>query len=915
MQSGSQIGPYTIEREIGRGGMGVVYLARDTRLDRDVAIKSLPEHLAADPDRLARFEREARVLATLNHPNVAGIYGVEEQDGARYLILEYVEGETLADRLDRGSIPANDAIEIAIQIASGVEAAHEQGVIHRDLKPANIKFDSDGHVKVLDFGLARAEENSTTGSSMSQLPTLTTPAHTPTMAGVIMGTAAYMSPEQARGRKVDKRSDIWSFGVVFYEMLTGASPYIGETVSDSIGAILHKQVDLDRLPDDAPPIVSHLLSRCLRQNKHERYGDLSAVRIELEDRHSAISVTNSGGIGTRVGLILALLIAVVSLAFALTQTGQRPQPDSNSSLRFVIDPIPGAIITTGLGAMFDLSRDGRVAVFTANNDEDLENDAIWVRELEHDSAIELPDTGGAMHPRISPDGLWVAYFADDAIWKVDVRGGSPLRIVSVDASHRGLCWLDSDTIAFARSVTSPISIVNASGGTPREITSLVSDDVRATRSHRWPSSNSDGKFVVYANQPAGLDFDGATISCLDRETGQTWDIIENAGSYPILARDDTLLYTRSGTTYMVAVDLENRELRSEPRPILYSVAYSVSNGGANVAVSEDGPLMYIQGDTLENFSSAAVTIDFETGEGTPLVDEPVPWDAPRYSPDGTRVASQLFNPSSTGSSVIVYEIARGITTEIPLTGASVAPAWSPDGRWLAFGQSQLEFGNEQTGEITTGNRLAMIRANGEGDLVVLDEGGFQEYMPVDWHAGTGTLVYLKYADDTSWDLWQVRIDGAEPGEPEPLFVSPDAEWFASISPDGNWLAYVSGAFRDGRVYIRRLAGESMRTQISIEAGTYPAWAPDGNAIYFVADDQTLYRAALSARDDGGFDVDLPVEVVDLDIFVYGGPYPRISYHPDMTSALVLQIEDETARSGVYTRVITNWFDLIEKENQ
>ncbi|MHC4976986.1 MAG: serine/threonine-protein kinase, partial [Planctomycetota bacterium] len=251
LEQGSQLGPYTIAREIGRGGMGVVYLARDTRLDRDVAIKSLPEHLATDPDRLARFEREAKALAQLHHENVAGIYGVEEQNGAKFLILEYVEGETLADRLDRGSIPPDEAIEIATQIAAGVEAAHEAGVIHRDLKPANIKFDGEGKAKVLDFGLARADESSTTGSSMSQLPTLTTPAHTPTMAGVIMGTAAYMSPEQARGRKVDKRSDIWSFGVVLYEMLTGAGPFRGETVTDSIGAILHKDVDLNALPKDA----------------------------------------------------------------------------------------------------------------------------------------------------------------------------------------------------------------------------------------------------------------------------------------------------------------------------------------------------------------------------------------------------------------------------------------------------------------------------------------------------------------------------------------------------------------------------------------------------------------------------------------------------------------------------------------
>ncbi|MHC4976330.1 MAG: serine/threonine-protein kinase, partial [Planctomycetota bacterium] len=295
LDPGSSIGPYTIDREIGRGGMGVVYLARDTRLDRDVAIKSLPEHLASDPERLARFEREAKVLATLNHPNVAGIYGVEEVDGARYLILEYVEGETLAVRLDRGDIPPDEAVEIALEIAAGVEAAHEAGVIHRDLKPANIKFDAEGRIKVLDFGLARAEESSSTGSSMSQLPTITSPAHSPTMAGVILGTAAYMSPEQARGRKVDKRSDIWSFGVVLYEMLTGAGPFRGETVTDSIGAILHKDIDFNSLPPATPSSVRHVIARCLERDKANRYRDIGDAAYDL--RHLAqIGETGSGGV-------------------------------------------------------------------------------------------------------------------------------------------------------------------------------------------------------------------------------------------------------------------------------------------------------------------------------------------------------------------------------------------------------------------------------------------------------------------------------------------------------------------------------------------------------------------------------------------------------------------------------------------
>jgi serine/threonine protein kinase len=360
------IGPCTITREIGRGGMGVVYLARDTKLDRDVAIKALPPDMAEDPERLERFEREAKTLAQLNHPNVAGIYGVEDQEGQKYLILEYVEGETLADRLDRGPLPVDEALEICVEIAAGVEAAHDAGIIHRDLKPDNIKIAPDGKVKVLDFGLARTEDVIGSGSSISDAQTLTTP-HTPTEPGQVLGTAPYMSPEQARGRRLDKRSDIWSFGVLLYECLTGRSPFVGETVSDSIGAILHKDVDLDRLPAGTPPVVRRVLSRCLTRDKTLRYRDIGDVRLDLtlpaDGRGGDAEAAGSRHL-TGPGLALALILAVAAGAFAWTlkpRPAPEPRPVVNAEIALPEGERLAHLFRPGLA----LSPDGRaLAYFT-----------------------------------------------------------------------------------------------------------------------------------------------------------------------------------------------------------------------------------------------------------------------------------------------------------------------------------------------------------------------------------------------------------------------------------------------------------------------------------------------------------------------------------------------------------------------
>jgi hypothetical protein len=657
-------------REVGRGGMGVVYLARDTRLDREVAIKALPEHLATDPARLERFEREAKTLAGLSHPNVAGIYGVEEQDGARYLVLEYVDGETLADRLDRGPLPVDEAVEYAVQIAAGVEAAHEAGVIHRDLKPANIKITPDGVAKVLDFGLARADESVSSSGGLDS-PTMTTPQpqHSPTIEGAILGTAAYMSPEQARGRRVDKRTDIWSFGVVLYEMLVGASPFHGETATDSIGAVLHKDLDLARLPQSTPPNVRRVLDRCLVRDRNLRYRDIGDVRVELlraegvppaaAPRQSRAAIVIAGVLGvTCIGVCAALWIRP---AAPLSDHAAEP-----SRLNFPVSLLPDGEPSTGEGREFALSPDGTRLVVSAMVGSER---GLWLRDLASDAALLLPDTAGAESPAFSPDGRWIAYFTDTALWKVATAGGSPRRLADATSSHRGVAWLGNDQLVYSPGTTSVLHVVSAAGGTPETITSHESLDVdRPHRSHRWPASTPDGRGVVFTAQSGGDSFNESTIAVVDLDSGQTTTLLERAGSFPIVLPNGELLYTSGGTVYASMVDWSVPAVVDTPKPVLDDVHHWPLNGSVQLTVGNDGTALYIRGSRQEAPLGMPTWLDLATGVRTPMLDEPTTVVTPRISPDGSRVVFSSEEGSlgtgvgSTEGSLIIYELARGLRT-------------------------------------------------------------------------------------------------------------------------------------------------------------------------------------------------------------------------------------------------------------
>jgi len=790
--------------------MGVVYLGRDSRLDRDVAIKALPEHLASDPDRLARFEREAKTLAQLNHPNVAGIYGVEEHEGARYLVLEYVEGETLADRLDRGALPVDEALEIAIQIAAGVEAAHEDGVIHRDLKPGNVMVTPDGRSKVLDFGLARSEESSSSTNASPTDPTITSPAkHSPTMPGVILGTAAYMSPEQARGRKVDKRSDIWSFGVILYEMLTGASPFIGETVSDSIGAVLHKDVDLERLPPATRPMVRHVLSRCLTRDRSLRLRDIGDARLELL---GAATGPVDESVTTRRAhqrpswyLPISTVLALFGLSLAIW---------SFSRPATIADPVHLSIALdddeeiTGPPA---ISRDGRTIAYTAK--QGTSPPRLFVRNLAESEPRAIPGSDDANRPFFSPDGRAIGFFAQGELRVVSVSGGRPKFLASAPTPFGGT-WSEDGTIVFTATLNSGLLAIPADGGEPETLTTPDFD--AGGYAHTWPQFLPGDKELLFSIWPE-RKFGTALLSMDDR----SWRVVLPGNSGARYAETGHLLVPWHANVdgdlgALRAAPFLPREpgeakLRDSVLNGVYSLPWSVRNW---FSLSATGTLAYVPGNVSDR---TLVWIDND-GKVEVAYDERAPFVHLALSPDGTRVAYKA------GFGLWIRDLRGGTRMRLtdPEDDDSALPVWSHDGSKIYFTSNRA------------GNWDIFVRsADGSGPIeAVLTRPGWQAPLGI---TSDGTLLFNRRTQETGWDLATLSPDGTI----APLLDSPANEFEAAISPDEKWLAYSSNDSGRNEVYVKPFGEPGARTAVSTEGGQAALWSEDGRTLFYISGDAVM----------------------------------------------------------------------------
>jgi len=784
--------------------MGVVYLARDTRLDRDVAIKALPEPLARDPERLARFEREAKTLAQLDHPNVAGIYGVEEHEGARYLVLEYVEGETLAEQLARGALPFDEALEIAIQIASGVEAAHEAGVIHRDLKPGNVIVTSNGKAKVLDFGLARADETSTsTAGANADSPTLTNPAGgSPTIPGVILGTAAYMSPEQARGRKVDKRTDIWSFGVVLYEMLTGVGLFRGETTTDSIGAVLHKDVDLAVLPQETPQVIRHLLNRCLSKDRDRRLHDIADARVELEavlrEPADEWSVREQGH--SHIARRSPFTVLAVAIGFVVVVAGAGVV---GWSLRLTPNPRPVPlrkleIQVEGLqrdeGHAPVISPDGSHIVLAAKG-------RLLVRSLDSFDPIELPGTQGASHAFWSPDSQQIGFHDGTRLWRIPSEGGSRTLICvtprGLEASG-GACWTRDGRIVFTTAWGGPMLEVRASGGQPR---TLLRPDPALVQDFHFVSALPDGSGV---------------LSVIHRADG--WPdaiVLIHGDSYEILFEDEEvelqrpvyaeghIIYGRvqtTGTIWAIPYSLETHKVTGKP--------FLVAEGANVPSASNEGTLIYAES-TLAGLGQLA-WVD-RTGAVTQEVGRPMAglsW--PMLSPDESWCAA---TGTETGTpQAWVFDMVRGTRLRVP---AQIGRPWVSG--WVSNDRVAFTAGEPA--------KTYVHRVGESGPPEVL--------IPESTTTVAPGARYALQDRRTAESLDIVAFDLQASGATTTLLDSTATETEPLVRPGGGWFAYVSDESGRDQVYFTAMPETDRRWQASIDGGVMCMWSPDGARLYFL----------------------------------------------------------------------------------
>src|SRR5688572_22005330 len=683
LSTGTRLGPYEILSALGAGGMGEVYCARDTKLDRAVAIKILPEAFAADTERIARFQREAKTLASLNHPNIAHIHGLEESSGVRALVMELVEGEDLAQRIARGAIPVAEALSIAKQIADALEAAHEQGIIHRDLKPANIKVRPDGTVKVLDFGLAKAMEpasalRASAGQAVSQSPTITTPAMT--QAGVILGTAAYMSPEQARGKAVDTRADIWAFGCVLYEMLTGQRAFDGEGVSETIARVIEREPDWARLPATLSPALRTYIRRCLQKDPRQRVQAVGDVRLALEGAfETAGSQTAAPAVVTewrRVALVgVAAIIASAAIVGTLVwfaARGAEPVPSRVSRLQ--LTPAGAAALSIGWNDRdVAITPDGSRLIYIGN-----QGTQIFVRALDA-LAPAAVFTGSPRGVFVSPDGLWIG-FVDGVgtLKKVAVTGGPAVTVATPDtAGSSGETWGADDTIIFAtNSVETGLQRVSAAGGSLTVLTRP--DRVQGEADHFWPEILPGGRAVLFTitSQTGGLD--AAQVAVLDLETG-THRVLVRGGSHAHYVSSGHLVYASAGTLRAVPFDLARLETRGTPVTVVPDVVTTIK-GGMDAVVAGDGTLAYVLG-TVEGTPRTLVWVDRQ-GRETPLLAQPRPYLLPALSPDGTRVA--VF-ANDQEHDLWLWDLRRTTLTRLTSApGDDSLQVWTPDSRRLIF---------------------------------------------------------------------------------------------------------------------------------------------------------------------------------------------------------------------------------------
>jgi eukaryotic-like serine/threonine-protein kinase len=827
---GKRLGPYEILAAIGAGGMGEVYRARDTRLQRDVALKVLPEIFAADAARMARFEREARLLASLNHPHIAAVYGVEESDSCRALVMELVEGPTLADRIAAGPIPLQETLPIAKQVAEAVEYAHDHGVIHRDLKPANIKVTADGTAKVLDFGLAKALTDEPTETDLRNSPTLSAVA---TMQGVILGTAAYMSPEQAKGKPVDRRADIWAFGVVLVEMLTGKPLYTGETPAETLASVMMKDPSLGALPANTPPAMRNLIQRCLNKDPRQRLRDIGEARIILADALSGAApaepVPAQSKSRERLAWSVAAVLLVGVLALGAFAYFRRAVENTRTTRFFVSPPESWSLaLASELGGAatgsLAVSPDGQRVAFVAKSADG--RSLLWVRPLDTLTAQALAGTDAAApSPFWSPDSRFLGFFAGGKLKKIEVSGGPPITLCDAPNNFGG-AWSRDGLILFSTG-NAALQKVSAAGGVPTAATVLGQGEFW----HGRPSFLPDSRHFLYR---AGIGGGGRPIYAASLDSAER-KLLFNADSANVIYSQGHLLFLRETTLMAQPFDARRLELAGDPFPIAEQILTQIPVAPYGVfSASDNGVLAYQTGTSM--FGSHLVWLD-RAGKQIGVLGDSAAYSDLELSPDGKRVAVSIQVQAGKGRDIWLYDVARGLRTRFTFgPAAAVTSTWSPDG-------SRIVFTANPKGHLD----LYQKSASGAGTEEVLLSDGLEKYA-YSWSPDGRFILYNSGAGTprTAGDIWVLPLSGDR--KPFPFLQTQFNEVEGRFSPDNRWVAYFSNeSGGKSEVYVAPFPGPGGKWQISTAGGNSPRWRRDGAEIFYLDPDNKLMAAAVNGK--------------------------------------------------------------------
>ncbi|HET6348603.1 MAG TPA: protein kinase [Candidatus Krumholzibacteria bacterium] len=874
---GTRLGPYEILSPLGAGGMGEVYRARDTRLGREVAIKSLPADFAQDAERLARFEREARLLATLNHPNIAGIHGLEDVGGTRYLVLEFVDGETLAARIARGAMPLDETLEIAGQIASGVEAAHESGVIHRDLKPGNVIITPSGQAKVLDFGLATSSGATAPGSNpnLSHSPTVTNQA---TRAGVILGTAAYMSPEQARGKVVDRRTDIWSFGCIVYECLTGRQLYQGETVSDLIARILEREPDWSALPANTPARLRELLKRCLQKDPRERLRDMGDARLELETiakGGSAAAVATGASAGPGVGrrrmwfVVVAVAIATAIVTSLLTHGGNAPAP----GFEFTLVPPDG--YTFALPANPAVSPDGKTVVCSLQDS--TANTFLAVRRLDRDEFRVLPGTSGASYPFWSPDGQNIAFYAPGKLMRVALDGSTPVALADAPDGRCG-SWSKDGTIVFAPTSSGPCFKVSASGGKPVQVTTL--DAGRGEVGQRYPVFLRDQEHFLYI----AMCRDGKKWLCVGDVNGGASRALKTVETCSVPTTPGWLATVENHRVLVQQFDEDSFKFEDDPREIAQCGSWD-KIGDPNLAADAHGTIVYQRELVQPGWLRWYDVTTHSLGPRIRMLDTPI---EAALAPDQRHLAVTMGADHDLWLVDLEQPVPTRLTFfKVPQLGGLYQISWSNDSKRIAYAL-----------EATKTNDVIHVYSTATSSDTTLFPAPGMFATPAGW-TPDGTIMAALCSDSTgNFDPWVIPVAGT--GKPAPLARTPEFESTASLSPDGRWLA-LTVAGNSTSITIRSFPRNGSRFEPTIggELTSYfnPIWSADSRAV--IAQDVRGRVIEVPVSFEGGFRQGTPKVLFTL---AHGQRLVTRVY--DGRRLMIL--ENEQVPNPAPLRVLTQW---------